>query len=230
MTVERLEGKPAGRQVVFPGAAWRSAAVTYVVTVLCIAVYLWEKINWPSADAALIEPLLDLPHSGWWAILMAVLVHEPGWPWHILFNLVMFVALGQVVERTLGWWRYAILLVALAWVSSSYQIGVERVIGIGLSGVVYGVFGFMLGASPRDGLFRWYVRRHFRALVGWAVICVVLTQFKVLGVANTAHFSGLIFGAVCGLIYGVPRFARGWALLATAGVALGGVLVTRANG
>jgi membrane associated rhomboid family serine protease len=42
-------------------------------------------------------------------------------------------------------------------------------------------------------------------LIGWAILCVILTQFKLLKIANAAHFGGLIFGALCGLYYGLPR-------------------------
>ena len=64
-------------------------------------------------------------------------------------------------------------------------------------------------------------------MLGWAVLCVVLTQLKILGVANTAHFSGLIFGAICGFIYGFPRFAAVLWPIAFGLAAAGGVMITR---
>jgi GlpG protein len=200
--------------------------VTYAVSGLCAAVFLWELWDRRGVFAHLVYPLRDLPRSGWASILTITLVH--GSSMHLIFNLLAFLALGRVVEETIGRVRYLLLLVALGWVSSSYQIGLEHVIGIGLSGVVYGVFGFMLGASPRDRLFRWYVKQNLRMMLGWAVLCIVLTQLKILGVANTAHFSGLMFGAVCGLIYGFPRFATAFWLLAFGLLIGGGMLVMHA--
>jgi membrane associated rhomboid family serine protease len=202
--------------------------VTYVVAILCGAVYLLELWNRPGVFAYLVYPLRNLPQAGWLAVLTITLVH--GSTMHLIFNLLAFLALGRVVEQTIGSVRYLLLLVALAWVASSYQLGVEHVIGIGLSGVVYGVFGYMLGASPRDRLFRWYVRQNLRLMLGWAVLCVVLTHFEILGVANTAHFSGLFFGAICGLAYGFPRFAAAFWALAFSVAAAGGVLVAQAAG
>ena len=45
-----------------------------------------------------------------------------------------------------------------------------------------------------------------RMLIGWAVLCVVLTQMHVWNIGNGAHIGGLIYGIVCGLIYGLPRY------------------------
>jgi membrane associated rhomboid family serine protease len=201
--------------------------VTYAVAILCGAVYLLELWNRAGVFALLVDPLRNLPQEGWLSVLTITLVH--GSTMHIVFNLLAFLALGRVVEQTIGSVWYLLLLIALAWVSSSYQLGLEHAIGIGLSGVVYGVFGFMLGASPRDRVFRWYVRQNLRIMLGWAVLCVVLTHFDILGVANTAHFSGLFFGAICGLGYGVPRYASAFWILALSLVAAGAVLLVRAG-
>ncbi|HEY0792933.1 MAG TPA: rhomboid family intramembrane serine protease [Chthoniobacterales bacterium] len=182
----------------------RLPVVTYGVAILSVLVFVGEALNRHAVFALLVNPVRDLPEAGWWAILATTVVH--GSVAHLAFNLLAFRALGAVVEQTIGPIRYFVLLLALAWVSSSYQLGLERVVGIGLSGVIYGIFGYMLGACPRDPTFRWYVRQNYKVVIGWAVVCVVLTQMKILGIANTAHFSGLFFGALCGLTEGLPRW------------------------
>jgi membrane associated rhomboid family serine protease len=221
-----LNGADAKRRLWPTGAA--QPVVTYAVAILCGIVYLLELWNRRAVFALLVNPLENLPQGGWLSVLTITLVHGSPSPMHIVFNLLAFLALGRVVEQTIGSVRYLLLLVALAWVSSSYQLGLEHVPGIGLSGVVYGVFGFMLGASPRDRLFRWYVKQNLRVMLGWAVLCVALTHFNILGVANTAHFSGLFFGAICGLAYGLPRFASALWVLAFGLAAMGGILVAQA--
>ncbi|MBV9998030.1 MAG: rhomboid family intramembrane serine protease [Verrucomicrobia bacterium] len=202
--------------------------VTYAVTVLCGLIYLLELWNRRAVFSLLVDPLRDLPQTGWPSVLAITLVHDYRSPMHIVFNLLAFLALGRVVEQAIGSIRYLLLLVALAWVSSSYQLGLEHAIGIGLSGVIYGVFGFMLGASRRNRIFRWYVSQNLRMMLGWAVLCVVLTHFNILGVANTAHFSGLFFGAICGLAYSFPRYAPALWVLAFGLAVAGPVLVARA--
>jgi len=84
--------------------------------------------------------------GAWWTLLSCTLIHSAS-PFHIIFNLLAFNILGKIVEWTIGSVRFAFLLLATAWVSSFSQIYIEHVPGIGLSGVVYAVFGFILGAS-----------------------------------------------------------------------------------
>jgi GlpG protein len=222
-----LNGADARRRLWPTGMA--QPVVTYAVAILCGVVYLLELWNRQAVFARLVNPVRDLPQGGWLAVLTITLVHDARSPMHIVFNLLAFLALGRVVEQTIGSLWYLLLLVTLAWVSSSYQLSLEHAIGIGLSGVVYGVFGFMLGASPRDRLFRWYVRQNLRMVLGWAVLCVVLTHFEILGIANTAHFSGLFFGAICGLAYGFPRYAPALWVLAFGLAIPGAILLARAG-
>ena len=176
--------------------------VTYVVIGLCLLVFAWSSVDQTSAYLHLVLPIKYLP-SGWWALFSTTLVH--GSISHLLFNLAAFLALGQIVELTAGRTRFIILLLLLAWTASFSQLYFERAPGIGLSGVVYGVFGFMLGAAPVNRFYLWFVRKNAAMLIGWAVLCVAFTQFKIMNVANAAHFGGLIFGALCGLYYGLPR-------------------------
>jgi membrane associated rhomboid family serine protease len=176
--------------------------VTYVVIGLCVLIFVWASADRVGMYLHLVQPIHDLP-SGWWALFSTTLVHIE--VTHLVFNLVAFLVLGQIVELTAGKIRFVILLVLVAWMASFSQLFFERAFGIGLSGVVYGVFGFMLGAAPVNRFYLWFVRKNAPILIGWAVLCVILTQFKLLNIANAAHFGGLIFGALCGLYYGLPR-------------------------
>jgi membrane associated rhomboid family serine protease len=190
----------AGSAVVRPGRP----IVTYAVMGLCLLIFAWASADREGMFLHLVEPIRDLP-SGWWALFSTALVHiEVS---HLVFNLVAFLALGQIVELTAGKIRFALLLLLLAWMASFSQRYFEPwPPAIGLSGVVYGVFGFMLGAAPVNRFYLWFVKKNAAMLIGWAILCVILTQFKLLNIANAAHFGGLIFGTLCGLYYGLPRF------------------------
>jgi membrane associated rhomboid family serine protease len=204
----------------------RTPFVTYTVIGLCVAVYLWELMNYPAVEAALVRPILTGGVSAIWTLFTMTLVHSRTQITHIVFNLMAFSVLGRLIETIYGPFRLTLLLIALAWVASAAQIEVEHGIGIGLSGVVYGIFGFMIGASPNNPFLWWFVKKNAPMLIGWAVICVVLTQMHVLAIGNGAHFGGLIYGIVYGLIYGLPRYRYvfiGLAVLIP--VVLGAVLV-----
>jgi GlpG protein len=186
--------------------AKKTLYVTYAVIGLCVVVYLWELMNYAAAKAALVDPIATQGIFGVWALFTMTLVHSHTQPTHIIFNLMAFSVLGRLLETLFGPLRFTLLLIALAWVASAAQIEFGGGIGIGLSGVVYGIFGFMIGASPRSPFLWWFVKKNAPMLIGWAVLCVVLTQTGVMSIGNGAHFGGLIYGAIYGLIYGLPRY------------------------
>ncbi|MFT5198383.1 MAG: rhomboid protease GluP [Planctomycetota bacterium] len=67
--------------------------------------------------------------------------------------------------------------------------------GIGASGVVYTIFGYMWVARSRRPEFREVVDdRTVRLLVGCLFLCVPLTLLNWLPVANAAHSGGIPFG------------------------------------
>jgi GlpG protein len=206
--------------------AKKMPVVTYAVIGLCVLVYLWELMNYPAAYAALVAPILTGGVSALWTLFTMTLVHSRTQITHIVFNLMAFSVLGRLIETIYGSFRLTVLLIALAWVASAAQIEFDHGIGIGLSGVVYGIFGFMIGASPNNPFLWWFVKKNAPMLIGWAVICVVLTQMHVLAIGNGAHFGGLIYGIVYGLIYGLPRYRYAFLGLAILiPIVLGAVLV-----
>jgi membrane associated rhomboid family serine protease len=206
--------------------AKKTPFVTYTVIGLCVLVYLWELMNYPAVYAALVRPILTGGVSALWTLFTMTLVHSKTQITHIVFNLMAFSVLGRLIETIYGSFRLTLLLIALAWVASAAQIEFEHGIGIGLSGVVYGIFGFMIGASPNNPFLWWFVKKNAPMLIGWAVICVVLTQMHVLAIGNGAHFGGLIYGIIYGLIYGWPRYRYAFIGLAVLiPVVLGAVLV-----
>jgi membrane associated rhomboid family serine protease len=207
-------------------AVKKTPFVTYTVIGLCVLVYLWELNNYPAVEATLVNPIATGGVSALWTLFTMTLVHSRTQITHIVLNLMAFSVLGRLLETIYGSFRYGILLIALAWVASSAQIIFEHGIGIGLSGVVYGIFGFMIGASPNNPFLWWFVKKNAPMLIGWAVLCLVLTQMHVLAIGNGAHFGGLIYGIIYGLIYGLPRYRYAFIGLAVlTPVVLGAVLV-----
>lgn len=207
-------------------AVKKTPFVTYTVIGLCVLVYLWELNNYPAVEATLVNPIATGGVSALWTLFTMTLVHSRTQITHIVFNLMAFSVLGRLLETIYGSFRYGILLIALAWVASSAQIIFEHGIGIGLSGVVYGIFGFMIGASPNNPFLWWFVKKNAPMLIGWAVLCLVLTQMHVLAIGNGAHFGGLIYGIIYGLIYGLPRYRYAFIGLAVlTPIILGAVLI-----
>lgn len=115
---------------------------------------------------------------------------------HILFNLLWLRELGAAVETRRGSLRFSLFVLATAAASNLGQYLFSGPMFGGMSGVVYGLFGYVWMKSrfePQLGLFLspnivfW--------MVAWFVICVAGV---IPNVANTAHGVGLLMGIVVG--------------------------------
>lgn len=120
--------------------------------------------------------------------------------------------LGSRLERAIGSLRFLGFLLVSAFVSSSFQLAVSGDTGIGASGVVYAIFGFMWTARHRYGQFNKVLdARTIQFFNVWLVGCMAATYFKIWEVGNAAHLSGLLLGsAVAGffVLRYRPRFMR----------------------
>ena len=76
---------------------------------------------------------------------------------------------------------------------------------VGLSGVVYGLFGLLWVLSPRDERFHDVVdRRTVQLFVLWFAFCVFTTLAHILPVANIAHAAGAVLGVLVGFAVIAP--------------------------
>lgn len=129
------------------------------------------------------------------ALITSAFVHVD--PWHLALNLYWLWHLGRVLEILIGWWHWGLFFVVAAFVSSAAQLFVSDDTGIGASGVVYAIFGFLWqvrGDDPRAAAI--LPTRIVHLFLWWAVICLVLTRLEILMVGNAAHFTGLLFGVL----------------------------------
>ncbi len=134
-----------------------------------------------------------------WALITSAFVHFE--IWHIFFNLYWLWLLGGPLERDIGALPWALFVFVAAWVSSSMQLSTGDT-GIGLSGVVYALFGFAW--MGRDKLPNTRPIVHdgtVNTFLVWFVLAIILTKLGWMNIGNAAHFGGLIFGVGIGAIY-----------------------------
>ena len=111
------------------------------------------------------------------------------------------------MEPTMGRGRYLLFIVGAAVVSSGAQLAVSYQTGIGFSGVVYAMFGYTLAARNEEPLYKSIIdNTTIKWLLGWLVLCIVLTETGVWNVANTAHTAGLLFGYFVGNTFVAEKF------------------------
>ena len=135
-----------------------------------------------------------------WRFLTAALLH--GGVFHLFFNGYVLVQIGSPLEKYLGGWRYMGLLVLLAFAAGGAQFMVTVRSAIGLSGVVYGVFGFLYAWRRHHDFARVICMTYARWLALWFFACIALSYMGILAIANIAHGMGAVAG-----------FAVGWAAL-----------------
>ena len=201
---ESRRWKPAGALSWLPGAGIVTQALLAIAIVAALATRLGQDPRWtgwllisnvsPLASARFWTALPEIASGQWWRFVTPVFLHFSLWP--LLFNLLWLQDLGTVLERRIGAWRFAGLVALFAAVSNLAQFLAAGAQFGGLSGVVYGVFGYLWVRGKRD--FHFHVV--FSPLTsGLLLVYLALGIFGVLGpTANAAHFSGFATGGLLG--------------------------------
>lgn len=167
-------------------------------------------------------------HGEPWRLITSALPHAD--ILHLAFNAYWVWVFGSRIETVFGSFRTAALMAVLAAGSGEAEYALLDG-GIGLSGVNYGLFGFLWLLGKRDARFHGVVdRRTTELFAGWFLLCIVLTMADILPVANIAHAAGALLGLLVGAaVTAGSRLRRGllWCALAlslaatTAGSAAG---------
>ena len=127
-------------------------------------------------------------------------------PMHLLFNMSATLTFGRAIEQRSGSWRFLAIVLLIGLISNFSQFLVWGPSFGGMSGVDFGLFGFLWMKSkfaPDYGvaLGRDYVMQ----FLFFGVLCLS----GLLGhIANTAHFSGMFTGMVLAMIPLIPRIWR----------------------
>jgi membrane associated rhomboid family serine protease len=162
-------------------------------------------------------PLLDLllldkkavAHGEIWRLLTIVLVHDPTFLLHLLFNMYALYIAGPIVEQLYGARRFVVfyLLAALGGSIASFAYGTGQY-AVGASGAIFGLFGILFVATRAHHP---ALDRRGRALVGQIGTLLVINLAFGFAVGsqidNFAHIGGLATGALLGLAF-VPGRAR----------------------
>ena len=161
--------------------------------------------RWPDSGA---DALRLLVASGdWWRLFTPALLHFSFL--HVAFNLALLWFFGIRLEPLWGTARFATALLALAAVSNTVQLWFSgHPLFGGLSGVVYGLFGALVVCG-----WRWPPPAVWKLPRDMSLGIFVLLALSSTGVAglfgvhmaHAAHWSGLLFGGLLGLLIGPRR-------------------------
>jgi membrane associated rhomboid family serine protease len=115
---------------------------------------------------------------------------------HLAFNVYWLWVFGTAVERAFGHLRTVLLMLFLAVASSTWDFALTDG-GLGLSGVGYGLVGLLYVLSQYDERFRGSIDKStVNLFIGWFFFGVFATATHMFNVANGAHGTGALFGAL----------------------------------
>lgn len=135
---------------------------------------------------------------------------------HIFFNLLWFIMLGNQIEWRIGKGRYFLLMALVALISNVAQYLMSGSFFMGLSGVIMGLAGFVWARqqkAPWEGYLFQKTTLIFLGIFIFGIFAlqVVFFIFQLFGdakislpIANTAHLVGAFVGYILGR---TPLFA-----------------------
>lgn len=183
--------------------AWqmRGGGLTMALLIACVAVGLATKLGRDPVWTGWLLMSLERVRAGQaWRLFTPALLHFS--LWHLLFNLLWLQDLGTVLEARIGTARFAAVVGGVALVSNFAQYAVGGAGFGGMSGVVYGLFGYLWIRGKRDFRFGIVISPLTSGLL---LVFLALGIFGLLGpTANAAHFSGLLVGGALGWLAARP--------------------------
>ena len=181
--------------------------VTYAIIAICLVVFVLQSlpvVGGAVTSALQFAPLYVMPIPGVpfepWRMITAAFVH--GGIFHVLLNMYTLFIFGQMLERSLGRWRYLALYLISGFGGSVavLLLAAPNQAVVGASGAIFGLMGAFF-----------VINRH---LGGSSVQLVVLLGinlvygFVVPGISWQGHIGGLVTGALIALVLVRTRALR----------------------
>jgi len=133
---------------------------------------------------------------GWqfWRLVTPIFLHFS--PLHLIMNMYWTYLFGSWLEQRIGSWRFALLILLTAIPSNIGQFYESGPQFGGMSGVGFGLFGYLWVRGRMDPQFGiWLPRTTVTFFLVWLFLCMT----GLVGpVANVAHVVGLISGMAAG--------------------------------
>jgi GlpG protein len=210
-----------GRNIFRPMMAYGFGPVTSVLILISVAVFIAGYVHAPwVGELPLTQAyLVHENEMGFWQAFLVRVTHVPqlmpevfsGQVWrlitpifihfsilHIFFNMLWMRDLGSMIEARQGSLLLIVMVLIVAIISNVTEFFFVGGTFGGMSGVVYGLFGYIWIRGRRDpgsGLFLHPTT--VTMMIIWLFVCMI----GVMGpVANAAHASGLLVGMLWGYL------------------------------
>jgi GlpG protein len=206
--LEAYQKKVRDRRHLFrPLRAYGFGPLTFVLIVISVVVFIKSGFgrNLPAVMSLFIAPvdddgiyfrgLLEVRHGQVWRLLTPIFVHMD--ILHILFNMLWLKDLGSMIEARHSTLWLGLFVVGVGIVSNAAQFFVSGPLFGGMSGVVYGLLGYIWirgKFDPGSGLFL------HPSTVTLMLVWYALGLTGIMNIANTVHTVGLGLGMAVGYL------------------------------
>ncbi len=204
-----LRDEPAGyRPSVQPG----SGSVCKWLIIANVVVFILQTITFRSGDTVTqwlrLDPVDTIQSFQIWRVLTYAFCHNPGSPFHILFNMLFVWWFGKTLEVMYGSREFLLFYLGAALVSGLCFLGLGLALGqlnpaIGASGAVMAIMMVYALYYPRQRIYLMgIIPLEIRWLVAFYVVYDSMPILNALiggaggsdGIAHSAHLGGLLFG------------------------------------
>ena len=184
-----------------PTMQYPPVVLTLIVAAVGSTLLYWQRNAFP------IEYMLASSSAIWdgqvWRFLTSTLIH--GNAIHLLFNLYWLWQLGKATEEWMGSLLFAGFFVATGLGSSAAQF-LTGDAGIGLSGVVFALVGFLYALRLyKDFAAALMPPQVVKTFVAWFFLCIAVTHLGLYPIANMAHGVGALIGWLLGRAVLAPQ-------------------------
>ena len=184
-----------------------TALIAFTVVVWLISVFGMDKPALVTFLNALLisedgrsRSLPEASHGQLWRIVTPIFIHDSRMFLHILFNMLWLKDLGSMIEARQNSLQLGLLVLVISAASNMAQYFMSGPAFFGMSGVVYGLLGYIWMKGKFDPASGFFLHPSTVAMMLiWFAICFS----GILPVANTVHAVGLGVGVAWGYLSAV---------------------------
>ncbi len=187
--------------------------ITISLIAMCILVYLLSLLGLQESIMRMLlitqylgAQYVEIREGEIWRLITPVFLHFG--LFHIVFNMLWTWEFGRIIE-----WQHGItgmlgITLLIGVISNLYQYHETGPVFGGMSGVIYGYFGFLWIQGLINRNYPVKLNRSIVILLlGWFVVCWtgLIDWLFGIRVANTAHMAGLFSGIVIAFVMNIIR-------------------------
>ncbi len=182
--------------------------ITFLLTIIAITLYYWMNQYTQDADGidsdtwALFgaPSAIDIYGGQFWGVITNSFLHEN--TYHLLFNMIGLILFGTYLEQRISHFHFFIFGLLASFITSSVQLALTDDAGLGMTGVNYAFFGYLLLRSPKD---------NHALVVAKQILFFLMTALVIYFIVANNYFggnfgfesiaSGFLWGTVFGLYF-----------------------------